>query len=240
MLNDIATIQYIYGANITTRSGNTNYSWSPGEQILETIWDGGGIDTIDWSNQSTAAKINLNSGEWSELGSGYWNGQVNETETLAIAYNVTIENAKGGTGNDRIIGNSVANNLRGGNGADTLTGGNGNDILIGGKGKDSLEGSAGSDRLNGGGGQDSLSGGANRDTLTGGAGSDLLVCINRIIWKMESAVMVISPPLLTPLLTLVAIALFPFKLIFSVVILIAPPADPSAKVIILLSLRFNI
>lgn len=44
MLNDIAAIQHIYGANWNTRSGNTVYRWNTEQQILETIWDGGGID----------------------------------------------------------------------------------------------------------------------------------------------------------------------------------------------------
>ncbi len=148
MLNDIAAIQYLYGANTSTRNGNDVYSWQPGQQILETIWDGGGIDTIDWSNQSTAALINLNAGEWSELGPAYWNGKVYDSETLAIAYDVTIENAVGGTGNDSIIGNQAANLLVGGKGNDTLTGANGNDTLRG------------------------YGGAAEFDILTGGAGRD--------------------------------------------------------------------
>ena len=146
MLNDIAAIQYLYGANTSFNSGNTTYSWSPGETIFETIWDGGGIDTIDWSNQSTGAKIDLNAGSWSELGPAYWNGQSNVAETLAIAYNVTIENAIGGSGNDVITGNSADNSLTGGGGGDRLVGGPGADALDGGTGNDTLEGGSGDDR----------------------------------------------------------------------------------------------
>ncbi|MDJ0591772.1 MAG: M10 family metallopeptidase C-terminal domain-containing protein [Pleurocapsa sp. MO_226.B13] len=117
--------------------------------MLETIWDGGGVDWIDWSNQSTAALINLNDGEWSQLGSPYsLDGVTLEYETLAIAYNVTIENAAGGTGNDFIIGNEAANILYGGTGNDTLTGESGNDILRGYGGVaefDVLAGGAGTD-----------------------------------------------------------------------------------------------
>lgn len=136
MLNDIATLQYLYGANMSTRSGNTVYSWAPGQQLLETIWDAGGTDIIDWSNQSSSAKINLNAGQWSELGPSYWNGQAYEKQTLGIAYNVTIENATGGAGSDTITGNGARNNLKGGSGDDTLVGGVGNDSLTGGGGKD--------------------------------------------------------------------------------------------------------
>ena len=47
-----------------------------------------------------------------------------------------IDNAIGGSGNDTITGNAIANTLNGGNGNDTLTGGAGNDTIIGGSGTD--------------------------------------------------------------------------------------------------------
>lgn len=50
--------------------------------------------------------------------------------------NVTIENAVGGSGNDTIIGNAVANKLVGGAGNDTLQGGGADDTLDGGAGID--------------------------------------------------------------------------------------------------------
>ena len=165
MLHDIAAIQYLYGANTSTRSGDTVYSWATGEQLLETIWDGGGTDTIDWSNQTTDATINLGEGEWSELGPAYWTGQSWESQTLAIAYNVTIENATGGSGDDTITGNQVGNVLQGGAGNDSLSG-------LG--GSDTLQGDAGNDYLNGGGGSDDLNGGAGDDTLKGAGGNDLM------------------------------------------------------------------
>ena len=174
MLNDIAAIQYLYGANMTTRSGNTTYSWAPGQQLLETIWDAGGIDTIDWSNQTSAAKIDLNAGQWSELGPSYWNGIAQESRTLAIAYNVTIENARGGAGNDTLIGNAVNNVLEGGTGNDTLRGNAGNDSLFGSNGNDYLDGGNGNDSISGGAGNDTLLGYSGNDTLIGGAGNDTL------------------------------------------------------------------
>ncbi|HAG81594.1 MAG TPA: hypothetical protein DCL61_10595, partial [Cyanobacteria bacterium UBA12227] len=188
MLNDIAAIQHLYGANMTTRSGNTVYKWGSGQQLLETIWDAGGIDTIDWSNQSTNAKINLNAGQWSELGPAYWNGQAWEKKTLAIAYNVTIENGIGGYGHDTIIGNEANNNLYGGAGNDYLDGGSkrflfflelsGNDYLDGGTGNDSLYGRAGNDTLIGSYGNDYLDGGTGRDWMYGGTGDDTYVVVS--------------------------------------------------------------
>ena len=129
MLDDIAAIQYLYGPNMATRSGDTTYRWTLGQSIYETIWDGGGNDTIDWSNQISVATINLNAGQWSYLGPIRWDGHANTQQNLAIAYNVTIENAIGGSGNDTLIGNDANNSLDGGDGNDILYGGAGNDIF---------------------------------------------------------------------------------------------------------------
>ena len=131
MINDIKAIQYIYGANTSHNSGDTTYSWTTGGRVLETIWDAGGTDTIDWSNQSLAAKINLTSGVWSELGPSYYSKwPTTEDRTLMIAENTVIENAIGGSAADTIIGNTAANVLTGGGGSDTLTGGSGNDRFV--------------------------------------------------------------------------------------------------------------
>ncbi|MBE9137045.1 M10 family metallopeptidase C-terminal domain-containing protein [Nodosilinea sp. LEGE 07088] len=186
MLHDIAAIQYLYGANMSTRKGNTTYKWNPGQHIFETIWDAGGIDTIDWSNQSSDAQINLNTGHWSELGPAYWNGVAPETKTLAIAYGVVIENVIGGTGHDAIIGNSASNQLYGGLGNDFFDGGLGNDLIDGQIGNDIILAGGGNDFLRGGSGDDQLFGeydyrftgvpdpNFGHDTIYGGAGNDYI------------------------------------------------------------------
>ena len=56
-----------------------------------------------------------------------------------------VENVTGGAGNDRLIGNTSANVLRGMGGADRLAGGGGNDTLYGGAGNDTLVGGNGTD-----------------------------------------------------------------------------------------------
>jgi Ca2+-binding RTX toxin-like protein len=161
MLNDIAAIQYLYGANENTHSDDTIYSWAPDQVIYETIWDGDGIDTIDWSNQTTAASINLNGGSWSNLGPKRWDGQTNTNKNLAIAYNAVIENANGGLASDILTGNN-ANNL--------LNGGGGDDELHGGKGADTfdLDSSlrAGNDAMYGGAGDDTYIIDSLLDTVT--------------------------------------------------------------------------
>jgi serralysin len=159
MLNDVAAIQYMYGANLQTRAGDTTYAWAPGQRLFETIYDAGGSDTIDWSSQGSAAVINLAPGSWSELGPAYtWNDGTSGSykTTLAIAEGTWIENARGGSAGDRITGNALGNRLEGNGGADHLLGAAGADSLLGGDGDDSLDGGGGSDRLWGGAGNDSF------------------------------------------------------------------------------------
>jgi serralysin len=49
-----------------------------------------------------------------------------------------IENAVGGSGDDILRGNSIANKLRGSAGSDVLDGRAGNDVLVGGRGADAF------------------------------------------------------------------------------------------------------
>ncbi|MGE0748254.1 MAG: M10 family metallopeptidase [Rhodospirillales bacterium] len=147
-LLDITAIQYLYGANLSFNADDTVYSWATGAQLLQTIWDGAGKDTIDWSNQASAAEIDLGAGAWSRLGPAYVaDGRtgITESRTLRIAENVTIENAFGGGGDDVIAGNGAANFLAGNAGNDRLSGGDGNDTLAGGSGSDTLTGGDGDD-----------------------------------------------------------------------------------------------
>lgn len=134
MLLDILAIQYIYGANMTTRTGNDVYTFSNTTEELRAIWDAGGIDTINCSNQTLGVTINLNDGAFSSIGKRNAGGSA--SNNIAIAYNAIIENATGGSGNDKITGNEFVNVLIGNAGNDTLDGGIGADTLRGGKGND--------------------------------------------------------------------------------------------------------
>ncbi|MDD2179151.1 M10 family metallopeptidase C-terminal domain-containing protein, partial [Acidovorax sp. D2M1] len=138
MIDDVAALQAIYGANMTYKATNTVYSWGAGAQIFETIWDAGGIDHIDASNQTQSAIINLRPGTLSSIGASIWNGSFYMRDTLGIAYGAVIENATGTGYSDIIYGNSAANSLAGGAGNDTLDGGQGNDTLSGGAGTDTI------------------------------------------------------------------------------------------------------
>ncbi len=138
MLYDIYAVQQLYGVNHATRAGNDTYGFhatvggaydfTVNTDPLMCIWDGGGIDTLNLSGFKTKQTIDLNAGQFSDVG-GF-------TGNLSIALGAVIENAVGGSGRDTMLGNAVANVMKGGGGADLLNGGGGNDRLYGNGGAD--------------------------------------------------------------------------------------------------------
>jgi serralysin len=161
MMADIAAIQYMYGANFATNSGDSTYKWSPttgaltingaaqphsiDNIIFMTVWDGGGTDTYDFSNYSSDLEIDLQPGEWTttadaqlaNLGLGHFaRGNIANAWLYQDNPASLIENATGGSGDDSIVGNDAANLLKGGTGKDTLKGLGGNDDIRGGQGSD--------------------------------------------------------------------------------------------------------
>ena len=155
MMYDIAALQFMYGANYTTNAGSTTYTWSAstgqmsingvgqgapaGNKIFMTIWDGGGVDTYDFSNYTTGLTVNLEPGSWTtasttqlaSLGSGHYaagniaNALLYNNDTASL-----IENAVGGSAIDKLTGNVANNSLKGGAGNDVLDGAAGSDIAV--------------------------------------------------------------------------------------------------------------
>ncbi|MEJ1933007.1 Calx-beta domain-containing protein, partial [Nostoc sp. NIES-2111] len=105
------------------------------DTIIETAT--GGVDTIDFSGTTIAVQANL---------SVTTSQTVNSNLKLILSANNVIENATGGTGNDRLTGNGLNNILTGGSGHDQLQGLAGNDTLWGGLGDDILTGGIGNDQ----------------------------------------------------------------------------------------------
>lgn len=130
MINDILTLQYLYGVNTKFNAGNNTYTWTSSQKIFETIWDGGGVDTIDASVQASAVKIYLTSGKWSEIGQAFSNGQTMVRDCLTIAYGAVIENATGSAFDDTLEGNSANNVLNGKAGNDVMSGLAGDDTYV--------------------------------------------------------------------------------------------------------------
>ena len=134
---DIAAIQYLYGANGTTATGDNVYLLDNTTlNGYKTIWDNGGIDTISAINASAAVVVDLrNATLANEIGGGGFVSKIDDLyRGYTIAYNTTgtavIENAIGSNAADRIIGNSASNTINGGVGADSMTGGSGDDTYV--------------------------------------------------------------------------------------------------------------
>ncbi|WP_279381890.1 MULTISPECIES: M10 family metallopeptidase, partial [unclassified Pseudomonas] len=138
MVLDIIAMQSLYGANMLWQTGDNVYKWDANQSVFETIWDAGGNDTIDGSNQLASVNINLNEGSYSQIGKAFTDLNSNTLvhDGLAIAFGAKIENAIGSAFDDVLTGNALNNVLTGGAGSDTLDGGAGNDTLIGGTGND--------------------------------------------------------------------------------------------------------
>ena len=144
---DILAMQMLYGGNTATGAGNTTYSFDVDPVFYRTIWDAGGADVIDLSNQVNPCLVSLVGGTFSTIGlrdpraglvpelydglasvaGQFFDG----SNMLAIAFDTVIENARGGSAGDRLIGNSVRNVLTGNGGDDTMDGAGGNDSQIG-------------------------------------------------------------------------------------------------------------
>lgn len=148
-LDDIRAAQLEYGPNLSTRVDDTVYgfnatadrSWfhatGPGSALMFAVWDAGGQDTFDFSGYAQDQVIDLREEHFSNVGGLLRN--------VAVAQGAQIEHAVGGTGDDEVSGNALANRLAGGFGADTLVGGGGADTLLGGAGDDVLVGGPGAD-----------------------------------------------------------------------------------------------
>jgi len=177
MAFDIAILQSLYGANTSYNTGNDFYqlpsSNGPGT-FYSSIWDAGGNDAI-LHQGSQGAVIDLRPAPltYSENGGGYVSYASGIHGGYTIANGAVIENALGGSGDDTIIGNDVANILVGDAGNDALSGGGDNDIMAGAANNDILSGDAGNDTMLGGAGNDALAGGADDDVISGGTGVDV-------------------------------------------------------------------
>lgn len=132
LVHDIAAIQRIYGADMTTRTGDTTYGFNAtadldGRSIFQieenelapvfTIWDAGGNDTLDLSGYDTPSIIDLNPGSFSSAGGTVeflTLDQINannaaaglpaRTQFLYDVYNVGVPGVNGGESWKEIIG----------------------------------------------------------------------------------------------------------------------------------------
>ena len=131
---DIVALQYMYGKNPNFNIGNTTYTFpnSTTKKFWETIYDTGGINTIDASSSTTDTVINLNdSTVQSNTNLAGVSLSSNAFGGLTIAKGVSIQNVITGTADDTVVGNELDNDITITNGGDdTIDGGDGYDTVI--------------------------------------------------------------------------------------------------------------
>ena len=178
MVHDVLAVQNIYGADMTTRTGDTTYGFNSnaGNVVFDftvntdpvvTIWDAGGTDTLDFSGWSTGSIIDLNEGAFSSGGQGTTLAALqakgflgpNATQAQFAATMAAFNMGPQGQMTDNV---AIAYGAK----IENAVGGAGNDLIIG-NGLNNL--------LKAGAGNDILVTGDGRDTLTGGTGNDIFV-----------------------------------------------------------------
>ncbi len=152
---DVSALQAIYGVNDTTNRQNNTYTFSYTNPEYQTLWDAGGVDTLDLSANLGDTVLDLNGGSlnsidvytideivqyhqtqvdtphynsWIEsiINDLYADNQLYTGENnIAIANGTIIENVTTGSGNDTITDNEVDNIINASFGDDIIHVGHG-------------------------------------------------------------------------------------------------------------------
>lgn len=153
MILDVIALQQAYGEGAGTH-GSGNDKITAGIAGYRTYFDTGGIDTIDLSEYTDGAYLNMGV---SITGAVHLVGVsmsiFDAKNTISLGGDPAnlrwfyggYENALGSSKDDLIVGNSLDNVIDGESGDDILTGEGGNDTLNGGSGDDDLNGQEGID-----------------------------------------------------------------------------------------------
>ena len=121
-------------ADADTINGREGNDVLTGEAGADRLHGGSGIDIASYASDTAGVVVDLTAGTAA--------GGDAEGDVLT-----SIEYLEGGSGNDSLTGNGLANRLFGGLGADTLIGLSGDDLLAGGAGADRLDGGLGIDSV---------------------------------------------------------------------------------------------
>ncbi|WP_165356368.1 M10 family metallopeptidase C-terminal domain-containing protein [Sphingosinicella sp. BN140058] len=199
LLHDILAIQEIYGADPTTRRGNTVYfsNSTAGNAVYDLehnpfpylcVYDAGGNDTFDFSTAASGVFVDLRAGAFSSASQGYL--PYAEAVAAMTAYNAvkpegepkTVWNPDfyaGWTGSMLSMGAAIVAADTGVSGVTATMTRNisiaYNTVIenaVGGESRDYLIGNDVANWLKGNGGDDVLNGLGGNDTLVGGKGAD--------------------------------------------------------------------
>lgn len=140
----------LYGENGNdTLSGQNQADYLDGGAGADYMCGGRDIDTVNYSSRTADLIVQISGNYSAQTGTS---GEAGEFDNVLS----DVENINGGSGNDRLIGSTLANAIRGYGGNDTIYGLAGADSLYGGDGNDRLYDTD-----------------STRDTLDGGAGRDI-------------------------------------------------------------------
>ena len=169
---DIASLQYLYGPAAGAFGGDTVHVLNPNASNM--FYDGAGNDALDGRALSSKLTLDLRPGYWSDLGTR--TDSIVDAGQVTINFGTVIENAWGGSGNDKLTGNDANNILLSGAGDDVLRGGAGSDLLDGQEGLDTatFAGKFAAYKLQGGAAQASVT------DLARAADVDRLVSVERL------------------------------------------------------------
>ena len=155
---DILAVEYMYGVNDDANTGNTVYNWAVNPEIIETIVDHGGTDTVDLSNQTRANDIDFSSAIGTmSIGKISLADLANELVTRAATYGASynassiqswLSGVSGGVylgeNNVQVASGNTIENVIGGSGVDTFTGNSSDNAFKGNDGDDVFNGGGGS------------------------------------------------------------------------------------------------
>ena len=171
-LYDVLVLQAMYGKNLTKTSGNDTYNLSNlfNKHIYMTLWDSGGIDTLDVSDATYPSYINLNDGSFSSVDYHSLEDQRSEIVSYldSIGYSTgwvydffnrpeLQEDLYTGENNLAIAYGTIIENVRTGSGDDKVWDNSADNYIYTGSGDDIIYlGAGGNDTVDGGDGYDTV------------------------------------------------------------------------------------
>jgi len=171
-LYDVDALQSIYGVNSSTNTEDNTYTFKFDDYLPTTIFDAGGIDTIDVSQGLGSTTIDLRSGSLNSVDeyttqmvidrnitiasdNGYSGDDV--TDWITDNTNLLKDNLYTGTNNLGISTSTIIENVNTGAGNDTITDNEVDNIINTGAGDDAINlGNGGFDHVDGGTGNDTI------------------------------------------------------------------------------------
>ncbi|WP_054619186.1 Ig-like domain-containing protein [Neisseria sp. 83E34] len=185
---DLAYLHYTAGMNKTVRTGNDIYTFKNYNMYSQDsdryIWDAGGVDTFDASQEKAGVNVNLTPGSWIYVGdnlSKTFSVQSAATHNMRSYFNLGQDASITGNSGANVKLNTYTEGqafIGYGTQIENLIGSQHNDVLTGNSADNNIYGGAGNDTIRGGAGNDYLDGGEGEDTLIGGEGNDSYVIDN--------------------------------------------------------------